>query len=270
MLFLLCSSRPFFPFPQARERKKAKIVSTIKTTNKMTNITLTLTSLSSQKTDSIEICSSTTTLSDLCQYAVALLDLPSSDNIILSKDGTRIYSSSENVDSNISSRAQSTLSSAGIKNGDMIVVLTGASSTSSSLPIPVPSTTTNNNERSSNGGLDFSSLLSSASSTNTNVNSASSSSNNNGGGGLQFNLPMLSGSLFGQQMIQSTPVQWDGMTLDDAMARNPNPDCFIKVLLDEKRHGNLLKELNYHSPSLAKKLKAAGLQASAFFLLDQS
>jgi len=55
---------------------------------------------------------------------------------------------------------------------------------------------------------------------------------------------------------QTTPVQYPGMNLDECMAKNTNPRCFVTVLLDPK-HPNLLKELNYHSPVLANQLKSA-------------
>lgn len=251
----------------------------------MSNITITLTSLTSQKTDSIEISPSTTTLSDLCQYAVALLDLPSSDNLILTKNTNRLYTATSN--NNDDSRGGTTLASAGVENGDLIVVIQSGNDiapSATSAPTPAPAATLNN-ASSSVGGLDFSSLLSSVDTT---VPPASESANNNSGGGLQFNLPMLStasantnngnnnsgGLQFNLPMLsagshvgqQTTPVQWDGMTLDDAMHRNPNPDCFIKVLLDEQRHGNLMKELNYHSPAIAKKLKSSELKVSLLFL----
>ena len=232
----------------------------------MSNITITITSLSTHRTDSIEVSPSTTIL-ELCQYATALLELPSADNIILSKNGKTIYKQTE---INGNSAEKMTLSSVGIHNGDLIVVMQSGSNSSSnnsrsaagsSMPM---STSTAAASGGGGGGLDFSSLLSTMNTPSTSsANSGNSTSNINssGGGGLQFNLPMLS---FGQQMTQTTPVQWDGMTLDDAIARNQNPECFVKVLLDEQRHGNLLKELNYHNPVLANKLKAAGLQVRSF------
>ena len=246
------------------------------------NITITLTSLSSQRTDSIEITPATTTLSELCQYAVALLELPSSENISLTKNGNRLFTSSNDASSSSSSnnnRGHVTLASAGIQHGDLIVVIQGtkknkaaassSSSNASSAAVQpsnnVPSAATSSSS-SSSGGLDFSSLLASATTNSTPAPAASATTiSNNSSGGLQFNLPMLSlmDQQTGQQSTNSAPVQWDGMTLDDAMSRNPNPDCFVKVLLDDQRHENLLKELNYHNPLIAKKLKAAGLKVSA-------
>jgi hypothetical protein len=274
----------------------------------MSNITITLTSLSSQRTESIEI-SPSATLSELYQYAIALLDLANDDDIdtrnnivVLTKNAQRIYTpppSSEKSDNeshhnsanSTNSNGNRTLTDAGIQNGDLIVALVqqvqqpqrlnNANAASSN-----PTRSTASSTTTPTGGLDFSSLLNSNSSNvtnnnnnnntnhNTSNNNASSigaaSSNNNNGGGLQFNLSLLSGSTpfssasasaSSQQIIQPTaPVQWDGMTLDDAIAKNPNPDLFVKVLFDEERHGNLFKELNYHSPSLARKLRSADLQ----------
>ncbi len=250
----------------------------------MSNITITLTSLSTNQTDSIEI-SSSMTLNDLCLYAIALLGLSNDNNIILIKNGQRLYNHSNKSSSSSVNGIQGsmTLSSVGIQNGDLIVVLdnaTGGSGGSSSgqlsssrLPTAVTTSTistnnSSNNNGGSNGGLDFSSLLASSANTNIPLTTSNITNNNNITGGLQFNLSLLSGgggggSLFGgnnnnSQIIQSNPVQWDGMTLDDAIERNPNPGCFVQVLLDEARHGNLMKELNYYHPTLAKKLKNAG------------
>lgn len=225
------------------------------------NITITLTSLSTQRTDSIEI-SPSSTLSDLCNYAVALLELTNADNVILTKNSQRFYSTTSDATNN---NSDMTLENVGIRNGDLIVVIHGLgaeeqSSTTSSTTSRPSTTVARNTNNSSNGGLDFSSLLSTMNNNSNNASSTNTTTNNNT---LQFNLPLLSGSLFGNQMSQSIPIQWDGMTLDDAIGRNPNPDCFVKVLLDEVKHGNLMKELNYHNPLLARKLKNAGdLQVS--------
>lgn len=110
--------------------------------------------------------------------------------------------------------------------------------TTSAAPTPAPPPT---------GGLDFSSLL-------NGQNHGSSSSNNNtsSSSGLTFHIPGLNAALAQQQ--QQQPVQWDGMTLDDAMERNANPATLMTVLFSP-RHPNLLKELNYHSPRLAQQLK---------------
>merc|ERR1712226_778274 len=75
--------------------------------------------------------------------------------------------------------------------------------------------------------------------------------------GLTFRIPSMMGSSPLTSSEQPVIVQWDGMTLDQAVASNPNPKCIVTLLKDEIRHSNLMKELNYQHPSLAKKLKAA-------------
>jgi len=223
----------------------------------MANITITITCLPSHKTDSIEV-SLGTTLSELCGYAVAILGISDSDSLVLSKDGTRLYThAAGNSGANMGSNSNLTLSDAGVKNGDLIVV-TVTQPNDSAAPRPAPTRSTANASNAGNlGGLDFSSLLAASSSAPAATTSSSSSSN------LHFNLPMLS-SL---QTHQTTPVEWDGMSLDDAAHRNPNPDCFVQVILNETKHPNLLKELNYHNPILAKNLQEAGglNQASAIW-----
>ena len=86
---------------------------------------------------------------------------------------------------------------------------------------------------SSGGGMDFTALLSRGAAT---APSASSSSTAQGGGG--------------------EPIQWDGMNLDEAQMRNSNPIHLMTILSNTTRHPNLMKELNYHDPTLAKKLQA--------------
>ncbi|KAL3822153.1 hypothetical protein ACHAXA_011698 [Cyclostephanos tholiformis] len=53
----------------------------------------------------------------------------------------------------------------------------------------------------------------------------------------------------------SRPVEWDGMNLDDAIQRNPNPIDLMTLLSNETRHSNLMKELNHHNPSLFRRLR---------------
>ncbi|KAL7531652.1 hypothetical protein ACHAWF_003862, partial [Thalassiosira exigua] len=84
------------------------------------------------------------------------------------------------------------------------------------------------------GGMDFSALLSSAGAAN-----AAAAPSSTGGGSA------------------AGPVRWEGMTLDDAVERNPNPLHLMTLLSDEARHPNLMKELNYHNPQVAKRLLAA-------------
>jgi len=73
------------------------------------------------------------------------------------------------------------------------------------------------------GGLDFSNLLGAS------APSAASASNNN-----------------------PAPIYYAGMTLSDAMISNPHPNAIVKLL---QEHSHLFKELNYHNPILAGKLK---------------
>jgi len=215
-------------------------------------ITLTLTCLSNQSTESISVSLNSTKLSELCEFAAALLGLPSSDNLILSKDGKPFYTNSQQG-------GTQPISSVGIKNDDFIVVSMTASAARANAPAPAtaPSIRTAVAAPSiAGGGLDFTSLLGAPAAAST---PSSTTTGSSGGGGLTFNLAQAQLPMFNQ----TTPVQWAGMNLDDCIARNPNPDCFIRVLLDEPRHPNLIKELNYHSPALANRLKTAGGVAAA-------
>lgn len=139
----------------------------------------------------------------------------------------------------ISSEPSSSLKDNGVQHGDLLYVTpknsAGTSSNGNGLNfsnlLGGGATTTNNASSSSGGGrggLDFSTLLSSSS-------TPSSSQNNKRNGGAV------------------NVIEWPGMTLDDSMQRNKNPDAFVRVLF---KYENIMKELNYHSPVLAGKLKA--------------
>ena len=88
---------------------------------------------------------------------------------------------------------------------------------------------------SSSGGMDFTALLSRGAAA-TAPSAASSSTTAQGGGG--------------------EPVQWDGMTLHDALEKNPNPTHLMTLLSNTTRHPNLMKQLNFNNPTLVKKLQA--------------
>lgn len=110
------------------------------------------------------------------------------------------------------------------------------------------------------GGLDFSALLGAAA-----AQPAPATNNNNNGtannGGLTFNIQGLLAASKGNNSTTSSqktpPVQWDGMHLDDAISRNPDPHNLMTILTNTSRHPNLLKELNYHNPAMYKKLTSA-------------
>jgi len=186
-------------------------------------ITITIASTNASS-ESLTIPSSLST-AELFEIASALLNLPPNSQIL--KDG-RVIMNSENV----------TLRSCGINNGDLIYIVPNVQNQPQPRqPQPAPMNT---------GGLDFSSLLGSA----TSAPPPPSNSN------LTFNIAGLEYAA-AKSNEQKKSVEWDGMTLDDALAQNSNPAFFIPVLFSPK-HPNLLKELNYHNPTLCKRLKDAG------------
>jgi len=189
-------------------------------------ITITIASTNANS-ESLTIPSSLST-AELFEIASALLGLPSNSQIL--KDG-RVIANSKNV----------TLRSCGINNGDLIYIMPNVQNQPQPRQSQPPPMNT--------GGLDFSSLLGSAASAPAPPPAPSNSN-------LSFNIAGLeyAAAKFNEQ---KKSVEWDGMTLDDALAQNPNPAFFIPVLFSPK-HPNLLKELNYHNPTLAKKLKDAG------------
>ena len=237
-------------------------------------ITVTLTSLETANTESISVSSNGTTLSELCDFAVALLNIETSptDRLLLSKDGRALYTRTGTMTTN--GNGNNALSTVGIENGDVIaVVKQQAAPSNSRTGVSSSSGVQSSNTANSSGGLDFSSLLAatpsttSSSTVNTNLSVATSSGNS---GGLTFNLPLLNAqtSLTSNRRstsstINAAPVEWEGMNLDDAIARNQSPENFIAVLLNTTKHPNLLKELNYHNPTIANKLKNAPNHSAA-------
>eukprot|EP00814_Leptocylindrus_danicus_P007487 CAMPEP_0116039162 /NCGR_PEP_ID=MMETSP0321-20121206/23340_1 /TAXON_ID=163516 /ORGANISM="Leptocylindrus danicus var. danicus, Strain B650" /LENGTH=476 /DNA_ID=CAMNT_0003518215 /DNA_START=3 /DNA_END=1433 /DNA_ORIENTATION=- len=219
----------------------------------MTEITITLvyaTPSGATLQESILTDPNDTTLESIQTMAMALfnIDENTASMIQIHLDGRLLASQSTNT------HAQS-LSDAGVRDGDLLYVTSKTRSSSD---------TNNNNGASSNGGpnqnaaLDFSNLLSGATSNNHSASATSS------GGGLDFSTLLTAGPSSSSSSSQSNnhnnnsnggvqAVEWPGMNLDDAMARNKNPDAFVRVLF---KYENIMKELNYHSPVLAGKLKA--------------
>jgi len=195
------------------------------------------------RTDAISVPRSTTTLSDLSGYAAALLGIDASDDhdqggggAVLTR-GTSLLHHPSRPDGG----GERTLASClGVSSSDGEVLVSAYSvreyDASSLLGAgaaagrgggvwrPPPPTTA---PPSGVGGLDFSSLVAPPASSSTSSSTATTA---------------------------TSPVEWEGMNLDDAVLRNPNPVHLMTLLSDETRHPNLMKELNYHYPQVCRKL----------------
>ena len=192
-------------------------------------ISITLTNLSGMA-ESIVVSSTSTTLEELASLSMALgiVEESSTGNgITFTVDGRVVYDASGSA-----SGGQRKLGEAGIKNGDMVLV--GASTSggqAASAPAPPAASAA------SGGGLDFGALLASAGAAPAAPAAASASSASASGGtgtGLSFNiagLEAMSASMGGMASSHAAPVEWPGMSLDDAMAQNPNPAQFVPLLL---------------------------------------
>jgi hypothetical protein len=110
------------------------------------------------------------------------------------------------------------LQQAGIRHGDLVAAQVARAASAPPVPAPVAPA--------ASGGLDFSSLL---------------------GGPAAPNAAPSS-----QEQKPPDPVYYAGMHLNDAMGYNPHPHAFCTLVLTKE---HLFKELNYHSPRLAEKLK---------------
>jgi len=218
-------------------------------------ITIILTNRSGSAAESIVVSSSGTTTDELAALSAALGVVESSaSGIALAVDGQAVHDGSG---------PPKTLGEAGIKNGDMVLVDTIGSSRAgagrAAAPAPAPAAAASSGSGSGGGGLDFSALLASAGAAPAPA-APPAAAPASGGGGLSFNiagLEAMSASMGGTAAASAAPVQWPGMSLDDAMSQNPNPAQFVPLLLNPN-HPNLIKELNYHNPPLAAKLRAAG------------
>ena len=165
----------------------------------------------------------TTTVKELMELAGALLAEVPA-NFSLAKDG-------KNLPPTMS------LGDAGVVHGDLLAVR--------------PVTVRRNPEpAAASGGLDFSALLGGGAGA-----ASAPSSSNNTSGASRLRLPSANSS-----SSPPNPVYYPGMTLDEAMMYNPHPVAMVTVLL-----GNdvLFKQLNYHQPAMASKLRGKSIDEAA-------
>lgn len=187
-------------------------------------ISITLTDPSGAAAESIVVSASATTLEELASLSVALGVAPenssgSNGKITLAVDGRVVYDGSG---------GQRTLGDAGVGAGDMVLVGSGrgtasASASAPSAPAPAAAPAA---PAGGGGGLDFSALLASAGAS-APTSSAAPDPVPAAGGGLSFN---IAGLEMAASAAQRT-VEWPGMSLDDAIAQNPNPARIVPLLL---------------------------------------
>ena len=192
-------------------------------------INITLFHLPTSKTDAISIPPSTT-LADLSNFSMAILGLESEGGVVLAKGQSKlpIYNPT-NSTAATDNEGSKTLSQCGLVDGEFISVYTVGEFERMTSASPARSrqrtTATNNTNRSAGGGgggLDFSSLL----------GAPAASSSSAASGGMDFTALLSSGAAVMNDTTSSTnstsaagegPIEWDGMTLDDATSRNRNP-----------------------------------------------
>jgi hypothetical protein len=194
------------------------------------SITVTLVDTVSGQSESLPV-PSTTTVQELCEWSKGIFGL-SGDNVQLYKDGAML------------APPTASLAEAGIRHGDLVATRVA---TSLSPAPPVSSARRARDQTAASaptapaaagGGLDFSSLLL------------------QGGGGGGGTTNAASQQQQQQEQKPPDPIYYDGMHLNDAMGYNPHPHAFCTLVLTKE---HLFKELNYHSPRLAEKLKGQPL-----------
>lgn len=199
---------------------------------------------------------STMTLHDIILFSVALLNIEYDNNqyLELYKDSQLLYiETSEKSTATLPTKralpSTTTLHDASINNGDLLVIRMVNPNQQQQQQQQTLSSNTNNNQLDFSqllgtsaaatpstsapaigGGLDFSSLLAPSNNTNNNNNRALASSS----------------------LTPSQPQYYPNMSLDEVMHYNPHPLSFITLLY---QYEHLYKELNYHNPTLARKLK---------------
>ncbi len=193
-------------------------------------LTLTLTTLSGSATDSVQLPGSTT-LSELKGLAPALLGMDAEAGVTLSVGGRALVGS--------------TLESSGVQDGDLISVSVGSIVSHATVPAPAAQPTS--------GGLDFSNLLGLPPPAPSPAPSALAAPAPAAASGLSFNIAGLSNAAQRSFSNSATPVSWPGMSVDDLIENNPNPNVLIPLLLSPA-HSSCLKELNHHNTALARKL----------------
>jgi hypothetical protein len=192
------------------------------------NITVTLVDPVSGHSESLPVPASTK-VQELSEWSKGIFGL--SGDVNLYKDGARL------------APAQS-LQQAGVQHGDLVAAQ--KAKVNAAGPVPAaPSADTNPVPTSApapaaaaTGGLDFSSLLL------------------QGGAASSASAATLPTAQQQSQQKPPDPVYYPGMHLNDAMGYNPHPHAFCSLVLSKE---HLFKELNYHSPRLAEKLKGQPL-----------
>jgi hypothetical protein len=205
----------------------------------MSDITVTLINPSTGHSESIPLTPSIT-VNEVVELGSAILGIDSSgdgsnsNTMMLVKDGKPLLPPTK------------TLTQAGVVDGDLLAVMvvrttasspsgTTATATASSQPVPAAATGTSS---SSGGGLDFSNLLGGGSTATATTTSSTTHLGSN-----RIRIPIND---------NPTPVYYQGMTVADAVENNPHPKAIVKLL---QTHSHLFKELNYHSPILARKIQ---------------
>jgi hypothetical protein len=180
------------------------------------SITVTLVDTTSGQSESLPV-PSTTTVQELSEWSKGIFGL--SGDVHLYKDGALL------------APPTASLQQAGIRHGDLVATQVARTASAPHVPSARPAAYASAPAAAASGGLDFSSLLL------------------QGGGG-----PAAANTNPSAQREQKPPdpIYYTGMHLNDAMGYNPHPHAFCTLVLTKE---HLFKELNYHSPRLAEKLK---------------
>jgi len=231
------------------------------------------------RTDAISVPRSTTTLSDLSGYAAALLGIDASDDhdhdqggggAVLAR-GTSLLHHPSRPDGG--ARTLASCLGASPSDGEVLVsaysvgeydAAVAAASARALPPSSSPVGAAVGGGGGAVGGLDFSSLLGAGAAAGrggVQRPSPPTTAPPSGVGGLDFSslvAPPASSSSSSSSSSTATattgPFEWEGMNLDDAVSRNPNPVHLMTLLSDTTRHPNLMKELNHHNPQVCRKL----------------
>ena len=258
-------------------------------------IQITLLHPPTSNTDVVVVSPRSTTLADLAGFACALLDIRSGGSgVVLTRMTVVLFDPRDATAASGNNGPTRTLEQCGLSkssDGELLISAYSVSEYDNAVRLHTQQqATTNDNATATNanhgrggaggsggggGGLDFTSLINVGGSGPMPMTAPSGGGGRTSGGGgaldfssligassaassaftSSYNNAVSSSSAAAAAAVGTGPVEWDGMNLDEAIQRNPNPTHLMTILANTTRHPNLLKELNYHDPSRAKQLR---------------
>lgn len=200
-------------------------------------ISITIHAAKTGQSETLPVALATTTVQELCDWSIALFGL--TGPVHLFKDGKRLD-------------APMKLEEAGVASGDLLAAQEARQQRQQQQQQQPAAAAA----PAASGGLDFSSML----------QGATAAAAGGASGGLDFSNLLMQGNRGNNNSNNTEPVYYDGMTLNDAWDNNTQPEKIVK-LLQTKEH--LFKELNYHQPMLAEKIRGQPYEKAVLIFREE-